>query len=94
MAERNSGVTEGCHVKGTARKVVLWICCCPCQFRGGVANKDEVIPPEAILDFVVFERLYNVDIGKAVTVDVENGKRDPQLRERRRSRRGSQDPVR
>ena len=94
MAERNRGVTEGFHKIGTARKVMLWICWCPCQFRGGVTNKDKVIPPEAPLVVVFLERLYNVDIGKAVTVDVENGKRDRQVRERRGSRRGAQVPLR
>ena len=76
MAERNSGVTEGFHIKGTARKVMLWICCCPCQCRGGVTNEAEVMPPKAPVVCGGLERLDNVDVGKAVTVDVENGKRD------------------
>ena len=76
MAERNSGVTEGLHITGTSRKVMLWIRCCPCQFRGGYTNQDEVMPPIAPLVCGALERLYNVDVGKAVTVDVKNGKRD------------------
>ena len=75
VAERDTGVTEGFHVSGTARKVMLRICCCPCQFRGGVSNEDEVMSPKAPLMIAFFERLYNVDVGKAVTVDVKNGKR-------------------